>query len=153
MLRVFWEIYLKMFSLRLYLGKTNMGKKHECYVFWSGKKVKNNTKSYLSLLLDWGRRMMGAISIMALPLVISVFKPLSTTTRLHSTLLRRRRFTTLSATTSPSHSLSQHSSTSSSTHSNNSAPHNHSSLTFQQAIQRLQVLNIQQSHFTIFFFL
>jgi len=96
---------------------------------------------------------MGAISIMALPLVISVFKPLSTTTRLHSTLLRRRRFTTttLSATISPSTSLSQNSSTSSSTHSNNSSPHNHSSLTFQQAIQRLQVLNIQQSHFTIFF--
>ncbi|KEH17856.1 glycyl-tRNA synthetase alpha chain/beta chain [Medicago truncatula] len=91
--------------------------------------------------------MMGAISIMALPLVISVFKPLSTTTPLHSTLLRRRCFTTLSTTTSSSHStstststsLSQHSSSSSSpTHSNNSAPHNHSSLTFQQAIQRLQ---------------
>ncbi|XP_004515344.1 glycine--tRNA ligase, chloroplastic/mitochondrial 2 isoform X1 [Cicer arietinum] len=78
---------------------------------------------------------------MALPLVISLFKPFTTTTRLHSTLLRRRRFTTtttLSATTtpppsSPSPSLSHHSST----HSN-SSPHNLSSLTFQQAIQRLQ---------------
>ncbi|WJX59172.1 Glycine--tRNA ligase, chloroplastic/mitochondrial 2 [Trifolium repens] len=72
---------------------------------------------------------------MALPLVISVFKPLTTTTttRLHSTLLRRRRFTTtpiLSATTSPSHS------TSISHHS--SSPQKLPSLTFQQAIQRLQ---------------
>ncbi|KAI5423308.1 glycine--tRNA ligase, chloroplastic/mitochondrial 2 isoform X1 [Lathyrus oleraceus] len=89
---------------------------------------------------------MMSISIMALPLVISVFKPL-TTTRLHSTLLRRRFTTstlTASATTtpqqpSPSHStsLSQHSSSSSS--STSTLPnHNLSSLTFQQAIQRLQ---------------
>ncbi|XP_045788183.1 glycine--tRNA ligase, chloroplastic/mitochondrial 2 isoform X1 [Trifolium pratense] len=82
--------------------------------------------------------MMTSISIMALPLVISVFKPLTTTThRLHhSTLLRRRRFTTipsLSATTTPSHStsISHHSSSSSS-------PQKLPSLTFQQAIQRLQ---------------
>jgi hypothetical protein len=85
--------------------------------------------------------MMTSISIMALPLVISVFKPLTTTTtttRLHhSTLLRRRRFTTiptLSATTTPSHSTSlSHQSSSS---SSKKLP----SLTFQQAIQRLQVL-------------
>ncbi|WJX91601.1 Glycine--tRNA ligase, chloroplastic/mitochondrial 2 [Trifolium repens] len=72
-------------------------------------------------------------------LVISVFKPLTTTTtttRLHhSTLLRRRRFTTiptLSATTTPSHSTSlSHQSSSS---SSKKLP----SLTFQQAIQRLQ---------------
>ncbi|KAK2405873.1 glycine--tRNA ligase, chloroplastic/mitochondrial [Trifolium repens] len=81
--------------------------------------------------------MMTSISIMALPLVISVFKPLTTTTtRLHhSTLLRRRRFTTiptLSATTSPSHS------TSLSHQSSSSYPQKLPSLTFQQAIQRLQ---------------
>jgi glycyl-tRNA synthetase len=83
--------------------------------------------------------MMTSISIMALPLVISVFKPLTTTTtRLHhSTLLRRRRFTTiptLSATTTPSHS------TSLSHQSSSSSPQKLPSLTFQQAIQRLQVL-------------
>jgi glycyl-tRNA synthetase len=83
--------------------------------------------------------MMTSISIMALPLVISVFKPLTTTTtRLHhSTLLRRRRFTTiptLSATTTPSHS------TSLSHQSSSSPPQKLPSLTFQQAIQRLQVL-------------
>ncbi|GAU20209.1 hypothetical protein TSUD_352730, partial [Trifolium subterraneum] len=76
---------------------------------------------------------MASISIMALPLVISVFKPLTTTTRLHhSTLLRRHRFNTihtLSATTTPSTSLSHHSS---------SSPQKLPSLTFQQAIQRLQ---------------
>ncbi|WJX91608.1 Glycine--tRNA ligase, chloroplastic/mitochondrial 2 [Trifolium repens] len=82
--------------------------------------------------------MMTSISIMALPLVISVFKPLTTTTttRLHhSTLLRRRRFTTiptLSATTTPSHS------TSLSHQSSSSSPQKLPSLTFQQAIQRLQ---------------
>jgi glycyl-tRNA synthetase len=82
--------------------------------------------------------MMTSISIMALPLVISVFKPLTTTTLLHhSTLLRRRRFTTiptLSATTTPSHS------TSLSHQSSSSSPQKLPSLTFQQAIQRLQVL-------------
>ncbi|CAI8606694.1 unnamed protein product [Vicia faba] len=87
---------------------------------------------------------MMSISIMALPLVISVFKPLTSTTRLHSTLLRRRRFTTptltASATTTPqqpshSTSLSQHSPPSPTSTLHN---HNLSSLTFQQAIQRLQ---------------
>jgi hypothetical protein len=82
--------------------------------------------------------MMTSISIMALTLVISVFKPLTTTTLLHhSTLLRRRRFTTiptLSATTTPSHS------TSLSHQSSSSSPQKLPSLTFQQAIQRLQVL-------------
>jgi glycyl-tRNA synthetase len=82
--------------------------------------------------------MMTSISIMALPLVISVFKPLTTTTTLlhHSTLLRRRRFTTiptLSATTTPSHSTSL-------SHQSSSSPQKLPSLTFQQAIQRLQVL-------------
>ncbi|CAK8559969.1 unnamed protein product [Lathyrus sativus] len=85
---------------------------------------------------------MMTIGIMALPLVISVFKPLTTTTRLHSTLLRRRRFTTstltASATTTPQHSTSLSSQHSSSSSTSTLPNHNLSSLTFQQAIQRLQ---------------
>ncbi|KAG5043074.1 hypothetical protein JHK87_006989 [Glycine soja] len=88
------------------------------------------------------------MGILALPLVISVLKP-HTATRLrpsHSLLHRHRHFaTTLSAATtpssphSPSPSLSRHSSSysSSSSHSNTRSI-NSSTLTFQQAIQRLQ---------------
>ncbi|KAG5054851.1 hypothetical protein JHK85_007361 [Glycine max] len=90
----------------------------------------------------------GIMGILALPLVISVLKP-HTATRLlpsHSLLHRHRHFaTTLSAATtpssphSPSPSLSRHSSSysSSSSHSNTRSI-NSSTLTFQQAIQRLQ---------------
>ncbi|XP_047164240.1 glycine--tRNA ligase, chloroplastic/mitochondrial 2-like isoform X1 [Vigna umbellata] len=87
------------------------------------------------------------MGILALPLVISLLKPNATTRlRLSHSLLRRRHFaTTVSATTtphspsspspSPSPSLSRHSSAS--THSDNRSV-NPPSLTFQQAIQRLQ---------------
>jgi len=88
------------------------------------------------------------MGILALPLVISLLKP-HATTRLRlspSLLLRRRHFaTTVSATTTPhspppppppSPSLSRHSSASA--HSDNPSV-NSSTLTFQQAIQRLQV--------------
>lgn len=95
---------------------------------------------------------------MALPLVISFFKT-HTTFRLRPTLLRRRFTTaTVSAATSPtppSPSLSHHSSTPSLSSSSSSAhpkasPLNNSSLTFQQAIQRLQVSTISPY---LFFFL
>ncbi|RDY10775.1 Glycine--tRNA ligase, chloroplastic/mitochondrial 2, partial [Mucuna pruriens] len=89
-----------------------------------------------------GRTKCGRVmGILALPLVISVLKP-HTATRLHPShsLLRRHRHrlittTTVSATTTPSPSLSHHSS--SSTHSNPRSV-NSSTLSFQQAIQRLQ---------------
>ncbi|XP_061374276.1 glycine--tRNA ligase, chloroplastic/mitochondrial 2 isoform X2 [Gastrolobium bilobum] len=86
------------------------------------------------------------MGIMALPLVISVLKPhaprLSLFRHANPTLLLRRRsrqFTAASAaTTPPPPSLSHHSSSSSSSTNPNIHAHKASSLTFQQAIQRLQ---------------
>ncbi|KAK7286979.1 hypothetical protein RJT34_22367 [Clitoria ternatea] len=77
------------------------------------------------------------MGILTLPLVISVLKP---HTSIRFSLLRRRHhFTTVSATTTPSASstISHHSSSSSSSLSN-TRPFNSPTLTFQQAIQRLQ---------------
>jgi len=95
-----------------------------------------------------------AMGILALPLVISLLKPHATTRLcLSHSLLRRRHFaTTVSATTTPhsppppppSPSLSRHSSAS--TQSDNRSA-NPPTLTFQQAIQRLQVFALTESHY------
>ncbi|KAL2319880.1 hypothetical protein Fmac_028849 [Flemingia macrophylla] len=105
-----------------------------------------NLKPILSPIC--GRSKRGAMGILALPLVISVLKPTPTLLRpSHSLLLshrhRHRQFATTTAATAtasanatPSPSLSRHSS-STSTHSDTRSQ-NSATLTFQQAIQRLQ---------------